>query len=224
MNTSHHSSGQQKVILLGAGGHAKVLLDTLQLSGITMDGVSDPGFGKTEKLWRGIAVLGDDNDVLQMNPAEVVLVNGVGSLPGQGLRQQVFRKFKESGFGFLNVIHPFSAIGTGVETGEGFQVMAGAVIQADSRIGSNVIVNTGALIDHDCQIGCHTHIAPGAVLSGGVTVGHGCHIGTGASVVQGVSIGLGSVIGAGTVVVKNVPEGSVLMGQPPQPARKFFTE
>lgn len=213
-----------RVVLLGAGGHAKVLLDTLTCIGVKVEGVLDPVLAKSSVSWRDLLVLGDDDELLKMNPARYLLVNGLGSLPDKKLRHHIFSKSKAMGFCFMDVIHPSCIIGTGVTLGEGVQLMAGTVVQADSSIGDNSIVNTGALIDHDCVIGSDVHIAPGAVLSGGTRVGNGAHIGTGASIIQGVSIGAGAVVGAGTVVVTNIPDQYKLLGQSPKPAIKLDLE
>lgn len=203
------------VILLGAGGHAKVLLDALMLADIVVTGIVDPVLAGTSTIWRGIPVVGNDDDLLKLKPDQVILVNGAGSLPSNSLRQQLFSRFTEAGFRFMNVVHPSAMIGAGVELAEGVQVMAGAILQADTTIGKNSIINTGAIIDHDCAIGSDVHIAPGVVISGGVRIGNGAHIGTGASIIQGVTIGECAVVGAGTVVVKNVQENHKIVGQSP---------
>lgn len=200
------------IILLGAGGHSKVVLDALQLANFLVKGVVDPDLARTITLWRGINVIGNDNYLLKQNPDKVVLVNGTGSLPFNSLRKRLFDRYSEAGFEFMNVIHPSALIGTGVELDEGAQIMAGAIIQTDTRIGKNSIVNTGTFIDHDCIIGHNVHIAPGVVISGGVNVGDGTHIGTGASIIQSVSIGDGALVGAGTIVVKNIPPKHKLVG------------
>jgi sugar O-acyltransferase (sialic acid O-acetyltransferase NeuD family) len=204
----------RRVVLLGAGGHAKVLLDTLTHAGVQVEGVVDPLLAKNDAYWRSLPVIGNDDDLLKMNPSEIVLVNGVGNLPGKSLRQKLFRTYKAAGFNFLSVVHSSSLIGTGVNLGEGVQLMAGTIVQADCSIGDNSIVNTGASIDHDCCIGDHVHVAPGATLSGNVSIGKSSHIGTGATIIQDINIGRDSVVGAGSVVLKNVPDGVTVYGVP----------
>ena len=216
MSVDSQIGDRQKVVLLGAGGHAKVVLDALRAQGIRVDGVVDPELAKTETVWRALPVLGSDSDFLELDPKDFVLVNGVGSLPGNNLRQKLFEKFKSAGFDFLSVVHTSTFIGSGVMLGEGVQIMAGSIIQPDCQVGKNSIVNTGAIVDHDCMIGENVHIAPGVTISGNAVIEDGVHIGTGASVIQGVIIGRGTVIGAGTVVVKSVPEYSKLIGIKPR--------
>ena len=213
-----------EVFLLGAGGHAKVLLDALRLAGVEVKGIVDPVLTGTCKRWRSIPVIGNDDDLLRLNPRRIILVNGTGSLPSSSVRKRLFSRYTQAGFKFMNVIHPSALIGVGVELGEGVQIMAGAIIQADTTIGSNSIINTAAVLDHDCVIGSNVHIAPGVVISGGVAIGEGAHIGTGASIIHGVSIGAGAVVGAGTVVVRDVPKYHKLVGQSPKPLTKLDLE
>jgi sugar O-acyltransferase (sialic acid O-acetyltransferase NeuD family) len=224
LNIDYLHQDNCRIVLLGAGGHAKVLLDVLIASGVKVDGVVDPILAENGGFWRGIAVIGNDDELLKIGPAEIVLVNGIGSLPGKSLRQRLFAQFRTAGFRFISVVHPSALMGSGVVLGEGVQLMAGSIVQADSTIGDNSIVNTGALIDHDCVFGSHVHIAPGVVISGGVRVGNGAHIGTGVSIIQGMAIGAGAVIGAGTVVLKDIPDYHKLLGHPPEPATKMDLE
>ena len=216
MNVGDEVGGRQKIIVLGAGGHAKVVVDTLRAQGITVDGIVDPHLAKSETLWRGLNVLGSDEKLLELDTNDYLLVNGVGSLPGNNLRQKLFTKFKVAGFDFLTIIHPTAIIGAGVQLEEGVQVMAGAIIQPDCHVAKNTILNTGVTLDHDCRVGANVHIAPGVNISGDVVISDGAHVGTGASIVQGVTIGKGSLIGAGTVVVRSVPDNAKLLGQQPR--------
>jgi sugar O-acyltransferase (sialic acid O-acetyltransferase NeuD family) len=201
LNIDYLHQDNCRIVLLGAGGHAKVLLDVLIASGVKVDGVVDPILAENGGFWRGIAVIGNDDELLKIGPAEIVLVNGIGSLPGKSLRQRLFAQFRTAGFRFISVVHPSALMGSGVVLGEGVQLMAGSIVQADSTIGDNSIVNTGALIDHDCVFGSH-----------------------GVSIIQGMAIGAGAVIGAGTVVLKDIPDYHKLLGHPPEPATKMDLE
>lgn len=205
-----------KIILLGAGGHARVVLDALLAAGLNVNGVVDPSLAGTNDYWRGVPVLGNDQDLLELPPHDIELVNGIGSIPGQTLRKEVFRKFTSAGFNFRTVIHPSAIIGSEVKLMPGAQLMAGAIVQADSLIGENTIVNTGARVDHDCSVGSDVHIAPGAVVSGGVQIGVDTHIGTGASIIQGIILGKNVLVGAGTAVVRDVPDGARIVGPSPK--------
>ncbi len=202
------------VIVLGAGGHAKVVIGALKASGGTILGLTDIDRKTHGKSVLGIPVMGADDKVLGHKPDDIVLVNGVGSTRVSDHRKALYERFLEAGFAFRTVVHPSAIIGEDVEISEGSQVMAGAVIQPACRIGANCIINTRASIDHDCVIGAHSHIAPGAVLGGSVTLGDGVHIGTGATVIQNIEIGAGALVAAGAVVTKNVAGGMRVAGVP----------
>lgn len=203
-----------RIIVLGAGGHAKVLIDSLLASSAVIAGIVDPDPALAGTTILGVPVLGGDDVFGEFPPSEVRLVNGLGSVGLPVKRQQLFERFKELGHSFASVVHPSAVVAPDVEIGEGAQIMAGVVIQPGCRIGANVIINTRASVDHDCVIGDHVHIAPGVTLSGGVVIGKDAHIGTGATLIQGVTIGYGSIIGAGSVVIKDVPTGVTVVGVP----------
>lgn len=193
------------VIIIGAGGHARVLLDALRLMSCTVLGYVDPAFAKGAQGPGGVLVLGGDEALKEFSAADVQLVNGVGSVGPTASRNAVYRRGKDAGFVFARVVHPSAVVSSSVLLGEGVQVMAGCVVQTDAQIGANSIINTCASVDHDCRIGETVHIAPGVTLSGNVSVGDRTHIGTGAVVIQGISIGADSLIAAGAVVYRDVP-------------------
>lgn len=206
------------VIILGAGGHSKVLIEALLVSSVVITGIVDPNQMLVGAKILGIPVLGGDNVVDKVPPSQVQLVNGLGSVGLPIIRQQLYNRFKGLGYNFATVVHPSAVVATDVVLGEGTQVMAGAVIQPGCRIGINSIINTCASVDHDCIIGDHVHISPGVTLSGGVAVGACSHIGTGATVIQGISIGSGCLVAAGAVVTKDITDGAKVRGVP---AREF---
>ncbi|MBC9784431.1 acetyltransferase [Heliobacterium chlorum] len=201
-------------LLLGMGGHARVLLDILGkrrwplLGFIAKD---DPG---REAFLAGIPVLGNDESVYEYPANSVYLINGVGTTGKSTVRRSLYERFISSGYQFATIVHPSALLADGIELAKGCQVMAGAVIQPGCFIGENSIINTRAVIDHDCSIGKHVHVAPGAVLCGDVKVEDNVMVGAGATVIQGIYIGADSIIAAGAVVVKDVPAKSVVMGVP----------
>jgi len=202
-------------IVIGGGGHAKVLVSTLLLQGRKVLGFVDLKPQLPPLL--GIAHLGDDSAVFLHPPDQVRLVNGVGSISSTVLRRAVYENFRERQYIFETIIHPSAIIARGVHIDDGVQIMAGVVVQPGSCLGANLILNTGVCVDHDCLIGAHVHIAPGAALSGDVHIGAGAHIGTGASIIQGVKVGAASIVGAGAVVVRDVPAGVTVVGVPAGP-------
>lgn len=202
------------IIILGAGGHAKVLVDALLKSGSTITGIVDPNPGLCGSEILGIPVLGGDNIVTNFPTSNILLANGLGSTGFTLKRQQLYEKFKDAGYLFATVVHPSAVIASDVTLGEGVQIMAGAVVQTGSRIGINSIINTRSSVDHDCIVGDHVHIAPGVTISGGVNIGSYSHVGTGATVIQGITIGEQSLLAAGTVVIRNVHTGARMAGVP----------
>lgn len=208
------------VIVLGAGGHANVLIDTLQLMGCEITGITVPKNTNSSK-YRGYSIIGDDDSILNYPTDDVKLVNGLGSIGSPVVRAKIFKNMKEKGYTFLQVIHPSAIIASDVTLSEGVQVMAGSIIQPGSFIGENSIVNTKVSIDHDCKIGSNVHIAPGVTISGGVEIGDNVHIGTGAVIIQGIKIGENSIVGAGSVCVKDIEKNQTVMGVPAK-AKEVF--
>ena len=202
------------VLVIGSGGHAKVLIDAMLLNRDRIEGITDTDVSKHGGSVLGVPVTGGDERALKLPAHTIRLVNGFGSIRNTELRSKVFESFKAKGYSFHTVIHPASVIAADVKIGEGAQIMAGAVIQAGSVIGANVIINTGTVVDHDCVIGAHSHLAPGVTVSGGVQIEEGVHVGTGATVIQGVRIGSRATVGAGSVVLKDVPKGMTVVGVP----------
>lgn len=196
------------VLVLGAGGHAAVLVDILRQLKHTIVGLVAKEVPADKAVFTGIPYYASDDDVLNFDKDNVVLVNGIGSLPGNNVRTRVHQQFKQAGYHFLTVVSPHAIVSEYSCLAEGVQVMPGAIINATTVIGEATIINSGAIIEHDCHIGRHNHIAPGAVLSGGVTSGENVHIGTGANVIHSVTIGQNVMISAGSTVLKSLPDNS----------------
>ncbi len=209
-----------RVVIIGAGGHAKVLADALIEIGREVLGLTDVNAERWGQSVAGAMVLGDDQKLAaDYSAGEVELVNGVGAVDSAAVRREVFRRLRSKGYRFASVVHPRATVSRHASLGEGVQVMAGAVIQPGVSVGENSIVNTSAVIDHDCEIGEHVHIAPGAVLCGAVIVGAGAHVGAGAVIRQGMRIGAEAMVGAGAVVVRAVADGETVVGVPAKPMR-----
>lgn len=203
-----------KVVVIGGGGHAGVVIDILRLQGADLVGIIDPDPGARAATLMNLPVLGDDRALSRLRESNTWIAIGIGGTGPGDSRRRSFAHARAAGLSVCSVIHPSAVIATNVTLGDGVHIMAGAIIQTGCRVGHNTIVNTGAIIDHDCEIGDHVHIAPGAVLSGGVIVEDGAHIGTGACLIQLVRIGSGAMVAAGAVVVGSVPPGAVVMGVP----------
>jgi UDP-perosamine 4-acetyltransferase len=202
------------VILLGNGGHAKVVLDALRSSGRDLAGWAGPGARET---WLGLPCLGDDAAAWTQAPERYALAFGFGD---NARRHRLFDRFARVGFAFPALCHAAAYRAPDTGCADGAQIMAGAVVQPGCRIGTVAIVNTGARVDHDCEVGAFAHIAPGATLCGGVKVGDGALVGAGATVVPGVRIGADAVVAAGAVVTADVPAGAMVRGVPAREAER----
>ncbi len=201
------------IIILGAGGHARVLVDALMGMQAQIMGYCAPD-NSTSGVFEELDYLGDDNVLGRISADEVRLVNALGSIATVENRTKLFNRFKSQGFHFANVVHPSAVIARGVYLGEGCQVMAGAVIQPGVQCGDNVIINTCSSVDHDSRVGAHTHISIGSRISGTVTVGEKVHIGAGSTVIQGISIGDSCTVAAGAVVIRNIADHESVAGVP----------
>ena len=201
-----------KIIVIGAGGHGKVCIDAIN----SMNKYQIVGFIDDNEKMIGtevynMSVLGTVQDLLsglEDSPKGVFI-----SIGENKVREKIFRQV-ENKFEIINAIHSKAVLSDSVEMGKGVLVVAGTIVNADSKIGDGAIINTGATVDHDNKIGKFAFIAPGAHLAGKVTVGDFSHIGIGASILQNISIGSNTTIGAGAVVVKDIPDNCVAYGIP----------
>ncbi len=205
---------KRRIVILGAGGHAKVCADMARQLNYDIAAVLDGDSSKHGTQLMGAAVIGDDHVLNDFDPNDIYLVNGIGSIGIAKARRAAFQKHRDAGFEFVTLCHPSAIIGGGVTLGEGTQVMAGAVLQTDVRAGDNCIINSGAVVEHDCDIGNHVHIGPAAALSGNVRVGNESMVGVGACIMQGVTIGHQCVVGAGAVIIRPALDGTTVVGSP----------
>lgn len=204
------------VVVLGAGGHARVLLSLLKMLNREVRAVLDdnPALHGTRIGASDIPILGALEAVKKYEPNMVELVNAIGSAHRPTARQAAYDTYAAAGYAFAILAHPDATVAPEATLEQGVQVMASATLQANAVLRANTLINTGVCIDHDTIIGQHTHVAPGATICGGVTIGQGCHIGAGATVVQGVSIGQGVVVGAGATVLHDIPDQDIVIGTP----------
>lgn len=205
------------LVVLGAGGHGRVVAEAAQAAGIPVLGFLDEDPARLTERPLGLPVFGRTGLLDE------------GGVPGDGIalgvgrntaRLGLWRRFRNSRWQLPIVLHPRAWCSPTATIGVGSVVMANASIQTACRIGAAVIVNTNASVDHDCTLGDGVHISPGAHLAGNVTVGEGTHIGIGASVIEGIRIGANCLIAAGAVVVRDVPEGQRVAGVPARPMRR----
>lgn len=204
------------LVMVGAGGHAKVLLALALAAGHRIVGVCDPQLARQgASHWRDVPVLGGDDALERLDPAAVGLINGIGQLVGSRVRQDRYARLRSLGFSFPVLVHPAAWVAPGTGLAQGVQVMAGVIVQPDCSIGENCIINTRASIDHDCVIGAHVHVAPGATLCGGISISDGAFIATGATIAQGIRVGTGAVVGAGVTLMRDLEAGRTVLGPRP---------
>lgn len=201
------------ILVVGAGGHAKVVLDVLERMGTyEMVGLLDDNADRQGTMHAGHKVIGTLESLPQLRQEGVT--GAIIALGDNARRRQVYMQAQQAGFAMVQAIHPSAQIGARVVMGGGTLVVAGVVVNADADIGVNVILNTGATVDHDCQIGAHVHISPGVHLAGRVIIGEMTHVGIGAVVLPNLRIGRNSIIGAGAVVRDDVPDNVIVVGNP----------
>lgn len=207
------SEGTRPFVLLGAGGHARVLAALARAAGYSVLGVCDPVLAANGVAkWEELDVLGDDHALERLAPGRVALMLGVGKLPTGKLRGQLYTLWRARGYFFPPLIHPAAWVAPDVKLSDGVQIMAGAMIQPGCEIGENSIVNTRVGVDHDCRIGCGVHLAPGSTLCGSVIVEDAAFVGAGATVMQGVHVGENAVIGAGVTLVRDLEPNRTIIG------------
>lgn len=199
------------VLVVGGGGHAKVVVATLRAAGFEVAAVLDD-----EPRRHGLTLLG------------VPIAGPIVALAGRPERRAVLAvgdnrtrrrlagelEMAIEGIAWVSAVHPAATVHESVRLGPGSVVFAGAVIQPDCEIGTHAVVNTGASVDHDSTLGDFTHVAPGARLAGGVRLGDGAFVGLGAVVLPGVEIGAWATVGAGAAVVGDVAAETTAAGVP----------
>lgn len=188
------------MILYGASGHGKVIIEILEANGVKVDYVVD-----------------DNPEIHELLGYEVRRNSGkyddaIISIGSAQIRKKLVETLQVKNYPVA--IHPTAIVSPRAKIGEGTVVMQGAILQTCVEVGKHCIINTGASVDHDCKLADYVHIAPQATLSGAVEVGEGTWIGAGAVIKQCIKIGANCMIGAGAVVVKDVPDGMTVVGVP----------
>lgn len=197
-------SGNTKLLVIGAGGHAKVVVDCIE----------------EENKYQITTILDDAPPAYFIGQYQVELrelnyeyqsLNAIIAIGNPIHRKKIANQLKSN---FVMTIHPSAVVSKHAKIGESCQVFATAVINAAATIGKHCIINTGAIIEHDCVLEDFVHVAPNATLGGGVRVGESSHIGMGASILQNITIGKNVTIGAGAVVTKDIPDNCTAVGIP----------
>lgn len=206
----------ETVHVLGAGGHARVVIDALQLLGYP---ARDIRVRDDRQDLHGSTILSCEVET------PTIPVNGLSgwvhaAVGSASIRRRLLEMCGLPSDRWLKVVHPRACVALSAELGPASLVAAQAVIGPCAKIQAGVIVNHGAVVDHDCQVGAFAHIAPCASLGGGVHIGERVLVGAGARILPGVRVGDDVVIGAGAVVLINIPPGQTWTGLPARPVNK----
>lgn len=201
---------RQPLVILGAGGHSKVVVDLVSALGVPIRAMFDDDVAKHGSRCAEILIVGG---ITMEAVASFLPAQGVVGIGSNRIRQQLVRRLAGMEFAAA-LVHPRAYCAPSVSLGQGSVVFAGAVIQPETIVGRHCIVNTAASIDHDCRLGDFVHVCPGVRLAGSVRLGDGVLLGTGAVVIPGVTIGDHAVVGAGTVVIHDIPAGATAVGNP----------
>lgn len=203
---------KEKVVLVGAGGHCKILIDSLDRNLYEIVGILDNTFEEGTMI-SGIPVIGDDNEAKSLFDLGVrnAVVTIVGNLK---IRRKLLEQYKKIGFLFPRILHPTAHISPSAKIGEGVTVLAGVYINAEAEVQDFVTINTGAIVEHEVVIGENAHIAPRVTLLGASRVGKDTMVGAGSVVLQQVVIGDKCTVGAGSIVLKNVNATETVYGNP----------
>ena len=207
-----------RLLIWGAGGHAKVVADLARASGWEIVGFLDEDPQRQGQPFYGATILGGSSHLIVSGTDRAVPV--VVAIGDNAARERCLALAQREGYTVPVLTHPSAVVSPTAQLEPGTVVMAGAIVQADTRIGAGGIINTGASVDHDCVLGRCVHVAPGARLTGQIEVGNLTLIGVGAVVIPRVRIGERCTVGAGAVVIHDVLDGETVVGVPAIVARR----
>ena len=199
-----------KILLIGAGGHARSCIDVIELTGLyEIAGFVEKNNSKNNQNL-GYSFLGTDNDLSYLRKKYKYAHIAVGQIKNPEIRIKLFQLLQEIEYTLPSIVSPRSHISKYAKIGDGTIIMHDAIVNANARIGKNCIINSKALVEHDAIIGDHCHIATGAIVNGEVIMGDKNFLGSGVVTKQSISMGNNCIIGAGVVVKKNIESGQVI--------------
>lgn len=204
---------EKRIVVVGGGGHAKVLISVILKTPWQIVGYTDSRDGGA---LLGVPRLGDDSvlaDLLARHP-DCAAILGVGKIDASPDRFRLQQQMEALGFHLPVIVSPDAVVNAGVELGCGSVAFDQAVVNVGTVAGKGCIINTNCTVEHDCRLGDNVHVAPGATISGGVTIGSHSFIGAGATVVQGRNLAESCIIGAGAVVTADITVAGTYAGAP----------
>jgi UDP-perosamine 4-acetyltransferase len=203
----------EDVVIIGAGGHGKVVLDIRVAQGVYRPvGFVDNNPSLLDSYVCGLPVLGPINALPRLKRQRIR--HAIVAIGDNRQRLNQLPEIEAGGFTLVNAVHPTAYVSPQATLGRGVVVAPKACVITEARVGDLAIVNTAAVVDHECDVGEGAHVCPGAILAGRVRVGRGAFIGIGAQVIQCRSVGDFAVVGAGAAVVQDVPDGATAVGVP----------
>lgn len=207
---------EQRFVIWGSAGHAKVLAGLIALRGGSVVALFDNREVESILLGVKLYVGADGFERWAESTDRIDAIFGLVAVGGSRGRDRIAiqQRFRSRGLRVESIVHPHASVCASASLGAGTQVLAQAVVAADARVGQACIVNHRASIDHECVIGDGVHIAPGATLCGLVTLHDNVMVGAGAVILPRLSIGENSIVGAGAVVTRDVPPNVVVLGNP----------
>lgn len=201
------------LVIVGGGGHAKVIIDMLRSAG-EFEPIGYTAAEPGASLSGDVRFLGTDDCLAALRDTVPHAFVAIGR---NETRWAIGQALAAQGFELPTVVSPRASVSPSSRVGRGVAIMPGAVVNAEAEIGDFVIVNTGASVDHDCVVGNGVHIAPGAAICGSVVIGELAFIGAGASIVPGIRVGPRAIVGAGAAVVRDLPGDVRAVGVPARP-------
>jgi UDP-perosamine 4-acetyltransferase len=213
VTASRGPGGCGPVVVIGGGGHAKVVIDVLLLAGWAVAGYTDPAPLAGEQI-AGVPWLGTDEALPRLRAEGIGWA--IAAFGDNARRSHLAQRALSLGFALANAVHPSAQVSPHARLGRGIAIMPAVAVNAGSVIGDNAVLNTSSSVDHDCLLGSGVHVAPGAHLAGYITLEDDVLIGGGAIVGRGqpIRVGRGAVVGAGAVVINDVAPGTTVAGNP----------
>ena len=199
---------KKKIILIGSGGHARVVIDAIEQSNYDLKGIIDVNYNKKKEFILGYKVIGNFEKLKKFNSKKYFIFVSIGD---NQIRKRYFNKVKKQGFKIPNIIHPTSTISKYAFLGKGVFINTKVIINASARIKDNAIINTASIIEHETVVGKNCHICPGVKLAGRVLIGDDTMIGLGTNIIPNIEVGKNVKVGAGLTIKKNIKKNTIFL-------------
>lgn len=206
---------KKKLLIIGAGGHSKVVSDSVNRDEYQIVGILDKDDSLVGKFINDIPIIGTDKMAEKFFIDGIChAVIGIGHLGNYHLRNNIFNRLKDIGYYMVNIIHPSAIVSETAVLGEGNVILPNATINSDAMLLNNNIINTGAIVEHDVKIGNNVHMGPGTIICGMSQIADNTFVGAGSTIIQGIKIGRNVIVGAGSTVLSSIEDNSQVCGTP----------